>query len=261
MLAKARTRVPEATNASTQQGRRPHADRLAARRLARRRHGRRSDLVLLEGQVAPASRRRGARPRRPPLIAEASWPHRCAASSGRACNGPISARRPCGSGSCSGPLSFACALVAPHIGLFQRLELTTEDMRLRLRGQRPVHPGDRDDRDRKRDARHATRTQVAVPARPVRACSSTGCAARARAPSASTCCSSGPTSTRPVEGTPITNDQLLAAVIDRDPAHHQRLLLPARRRPTARPRPAGTLTVEPGQEAWAALHDAAARRA
>ena len=37
-------------------------------------------------------------------------------------------------------LSFACALVAPHVGLFQRLELTTEDMRLRLRGQRPVHP-------------------------------------------------------------------------------------------------------------------------
>jgi CHASE2 domain-containing sensor protein len=39
-----------------------------------------------------------------------------------------------------GALSFACALLAPYVGLFQRLELTTEDMRLRLRGQHPVHP-------------------------------------------------------------------------------------------------------------------------
>jgi len=34
-------------------------------------------------------------------------------------------------------VAFLCALAAPHIGLFRRLELTTWDIRLRLRGQRP----------------------------------------------------------------------------------------------------------------------------
>ncbi|MGH7725783.1 MAG: SpoIIE family protein phosphatase [Candidatus Eiseniibacteriota bacterium] len=40
-----------------------------------------------------------------------------------------------------GALAFAVSLVVPFVGVAKRLELATQDLRLRLRGERPVHPG------------------------------------------------------------------------------------------------------------------------
>jgi len=37
-------------------------------------------------------------------------------------------------------VSFLFALVVPHVGVFEKLELTTQDVRLRLRGERPLDP-------------------------------------------------------------------------------------------------------------------------
>jgi CHASE2 domain-containing sensor protein len=37
--------------------------------------------------------------------------------------------------------AFGLSLLLPYIGVFRRLELATQDQRLRLRGERPVHPG------------------------------------------------------------------------------------------------------------------------
>ncbi len=43
-------------------------------------------------------------------------------------------------GAMAAAIAFLGSLVVPHVGVFQKLELTTQDVRLRLRGQRPLDP-------------------------------------------------------------------------------------------------------------------------
>ena len=113
-------------------------------------------------------------------------------------------------------VAFLCALAAPHVGLFRRLELTTWDIRLRLRGERPIHPAlatvEIDDetvfaRTRITGRSRATDTRVLV----------NGLQRDSVRAIGFDLLFAGPDINEPPPGTPITNDQLLAAVLARDP--------------------------------------------
>ncbi len=43
-------------------------------------------------------------------------------------------------GALAAAIAFLASLVVPYVGVFQKLELTTQDVRLRLRGERPLDP-------------------------------------------------------------------------------------------------------------------------
>ena len=43
-------------------------------------------------------------------------------------------------GALAAVLAFLASLVVPYVGVFQKLELTTQDVRMRLRGERPLDP-------------------------------------------------------------------------------------------------------------------------
>src|SRR5690348_3940214 len=112
-------------------------------------------------------------------------------------------------------LSFACALVAPYVGLFVRLELTTEDMRLRLRGSRPVHPAlltveiDKKTLEYFKFKWPFPRDQYAVLFNGLKEAGVRGVGVDLLF--------LGPDINPPVAGSRITNDELVAAVIDGDP--------------------------------------------
>jgi CHASE2 domain-containing sensor protein len=148
-----------------------------------------------------------------------------------------------------GALSFACALVAPHIGLFQRLELTTEDMRLRLRGQRPVHPAivtveiEKESLKAFKFKWPFARDQYAVLFNGLKN-------AGARAVGVDLLFL-GPDVNPPVPGTKITNDQLLAAVIDRDSRIVNAFYFPLVMADGHDLAPRESLTIDPGQATWA----------
>ncbi|MEP7027012.1 MAG: SpoIIE family protein phosphatase [Candidatus Eisenbacteria bacterium] len=112
-------------------------------------------------------------------------------------------------------VAFAFALTTPHIGLFQKLELTTEDIRLRLRGQRPIHPAiltveiDEGSLRRFHNTWPFARDYYALLFNGLRK-------AGARVIGVDLLFI-GPDINAPAGGGPISNDQLLAAVIGRDP--------------------------------------------
>jgi CHASE2 domain-containing sensor protein len=148
-----------------------------------------------------------------------------------------------------GALAFACALVAPHIGLFQRLELTTEDIRLRLRGQRPVHPAIMTVEIEKESLKRFElkwpfpRDQYAVIFSGLKN-------AGARAVGVDLLFL-GPDVNPPVPGNPISNDQLVAAVIDRDPRIVNAFYFPLQEKGDGRDLvPRESLATEPGQAKW-----------
>jgi CHASE2 domain-containing sensor protein len=145
-------------------------------------------------------------------------------------------------------LSFACALLAPHTGLFQRLELTTEDMRLRLRGQRPIHPAlaTIEINEKTLDAYHNVwpfgRDQYALLFDGLRK-------SGVRVVGVDLLFI-GPDINRPVGGGPITNDQLLAAVIDRDPRIINGFYFPLTEPDELARVPSESLSVDPRHESW-----------
>ena len=147
-----------------------------------------------------------------------------------------------------GALSFTCALLAPHVGLFQRLELTTEDMRLRLRGQRPLHPAiltieiEEKTLERFELKWPFPRDQYAVLFNGLKT-------SGARAVGVDLLFL-GPDVNPPVPGNRITNDQLLAAVIDRDPRIVNAFYFPLQEADGRDLAPRKGVATEPGQETW-----------
>ncbi len=112
-------------------------------------------------------------------------------------------------------VAFAFALAAPHIGLFQKLELTTEDIRLRLRGQRPIHPAILTVEIDEHSLRH--NLNMWPFARDFYALLFNGLRNAGARVIGVDLLFIGPDINAPADGGPITNDQLLAAVIARDP--------------------------------------------
>ena len=146
-------------------------------------------------------------------------------------------------------LSFACALVAPHVGLFQRLELTTEDMRLRLRGQRPVHPAiatieiEKETLKRYRFKWPLPRDQYALLFNGLRS-------AGARAVGVDLLFL-GPDVNPPVPGNPISNDELLAAVLANDPRFVNAFYFPLEVADGRDLAPRESIAADPAQSRWA----------
>jgi CHASE2 domain-containing sensor protein len=144
-------------------------------------------------------------------------------------------------------LAFAFALIAPHIGLFERLELTTQDIRLRLRGQRPVHPAivtveiDEGSLDKYENAWPLARDYYALLINGLR-----NSGARVIGMDLLFV---GPDITSPVESD-ITNDQLLSAVIARDPRIINGFYFPLLAPNGREPNPAESLSVDSKRRLW-----------
>src|SRR5690348_4583346 len=145
-------------------------------------------------------------------------------------------------------LSFACALVAPHVGLFQRLELTTEDMRRRLRGQRPVHPAmltveiEKNTLRRYHNVWPFPRDQYALLFNGLRD-------AGARVVGVDLLFI-GPDINPAVEGNPISNDQLLAVILARDPRFVNGFYFPLEERDGRDLVAAESVAVDPQRRVW-----------
>jgi len=144
--------------------------------------------------------------------------------------------------------AFVCALAAPHIALFRRLEQTTWDIRLRLRGERPVHPAlatiEIDDQSLQANGNQwpLPRDQYAVLVNGLQK-------AGVRAVGFDLLFA-GPDINEPPPGTPISNDELFAAVIARDPrvvaGFYMQLQAPDRPGAPA----AGSPTADPRMASW-----------
>jgi len=145
-------------------------------------------------------------------------------------------------------VSFAFALVVPHIGLFQRLELTTEDIRLRLRGQRPIHPAivtvEIDEQTLKRylNTWPFARDYYALLLNGIK-----NSGARAVGMDLLFI---GPDVNAPADPEGITNDQLLAAVIARDPRIINGFYFPLGDPDDRNLAPAESVTVDPAGRTW-----------
>ena len=145
-------------------------------------------------------------------------------------------------------VSFGCALLAPQIGLFQRLELTTEDMRLRLRGQRPIHPAlatieiTEDTLEDYENVWPFSRDQYALLFNDLR---KTG----VRVVGVDLLFI-GPDINPPVGGGKITNDQLLGAVIDRDPRIINGFYFPLTEPDGHALAPSESLSIDPRHAGW-----------
>jgi CHASE2 domain-containing sensor protein len=143
-------------------------------------------------------------------------------------------------------VAFLCALAAPHVGLFRRLELTTWDIRLRLRGERPIHPAlatvEIDDPTvfTNHNQWPFARDQYAVLVNGLQR-------DRVRAIGFDLLFA-GPDVNEPPLGTPITNDQLLAAVLARDPRVVNGFYMTLQEPDHGAP--AESLAYDPHQPAW-----------
>lgn len=145
-------------------------------------------------------------------------------------------------------VSFGIALIAPHIGLFQRLELTTEDIRLRMRGERPIHPAIA---TVEIDERSLARYHNTWPfARDYYALLLNGIRNSGARVIGMDLLFIGPDINAPVDGQPITNDQLLAAVIARDPRIINGFYFPLRSPDGHDLAPPESLTVDPRRHVW-----------
>ena len=141
------------------------------------------------------------------------------------------------------------ALVAPHIGLFQRLELTTEDIRLRVRGERPIHPAIVTVEIEERTLFHYRNTWP-IP-RDQYALLFNGLKnAGARVVGVDLLFIGPDINNPPVEGNPITNDQLLAAVIARDPRIINGFYFPLIEPDNRDLAPEKSLTIDPRRRIW-----------
>lgn len=145
-------------------------------------------------------------------------------------------------------VSFGFAMLAPHVGLFQRLELTTEDIRLRLRGQRPIHPAlatieiEEKTLDHNENTWPIPRDQYALLFNGLKN-------AGARVIGVDLLFI-GPDINPPVEGSPITNDRLLAAVIARDRRIINAFYFPLIEPDSRALLPSESLAVDPRRRIW-----------
>jgi len=145
-------------------------------------------------------------------------------------------------------LSFACALVAPYVGLLQRLELTTEDMRLRLRGSRPVHPAimtveiDKTTLQRFDFKWPFPRDQYAVLFNGLKDAGVRGVGVDLLF--------LGPDINPPVPGNRITNDELVAVVIDGDPRFVNGFYFPLKEADGRDLAPRESVATTPEQSTW-----------
>jgi CHASE2 domain-containing sensor protein len=111
--------------------------------------------------------------------------------------------------------AFVVALVLPALGVFQKLEFATFDQRLRLRGDRPVHPGiaiiefDEESLQRNHNTWPLPRDQYALLIDDLRS--------RGVRTIGIDLLFVGPDRDQPADPNLPTNDELLAAVIARDP--------------------------------------------
>jgi CHASE2 domain-containing sensor protein len=141
------------------------------------------------------------------------------------------------------------ALLAPHIGLFQRLELTTEDIRLRLRGERPIHPAivtieiEEKTLFHYRNTWPIPRDQYALLFNGLKN-------AGARVVGVDLLFIGQDINNPPIEGNPITNDQLLAAVIARDPRIINGFYFPLIEPDGHDLAPIESLTIDPRRRIW-----------
>jgi serine phosphatase RsbU (regulator of sigma subunit)/CHASE2 domain-containing sensor protein len=143
--------------------------------------------------------------------------------------------------------AFLAALVVPHIGVFRKLELTTEDARLRLRGERPLDPAialiefDQQSLREYRNSWPIERNQYALLLAALRE-------AGVKAVGIDLLFV-GEDKYRPADRSLPTNDQLLAAVIARDPRIINGVYFPLRE-PDGELAPAESLSLDPMRSQW-----------
>ena len=145
-------------------------------------------------------------------------------------------------------IAFGFALLVPHIGLFQRLELTTEDIRLRLRGPRPIHPAIVTIEIDEETLHHYGNTWPF--ARDYYALLLNGLRGAEPRVVGMDLLFIGPDINAPADGQAITNDQLLAAVIARDPHVVNGFYFPLTQPDKKALAPRESVTVDPRRRVW-----------